>query len=46
MAKSASKTPSVNATASKRMPPWFGYVSATVSTTKVGKYYVTVEVTK
>lgn len=36
--KSSSKTPVVKATASKRMPPWFGYVSPSVSTVKVGAY--------
>ena len=43
MAK-AKQIPSVKASVSTRIPPWFGYVSPTVSTTKVGKFFVTVEV--
>lgn len=44
--KSANKIPLVKTTASKRMPPWFGYSSCTVATIKVGKFFVTVEVVK
>lgn len=36
----------VRVTTSTRMPPWFGYVSPTVSTMKVGGVFVTVEVAK
>lgn len=43
MAK-AKQIQSVKASVSTRIPPWFGYVSPTVSTTKVGKFFVTVEV--
>lgn len=42
--KSDTKPTIVKTTVSTRMPPWFGYVSPTVSTTKVGKFFVTVEV--
>ena len=43
MAK-AKQIPSVKASVSTRIPPWFGYASPTCTTVKVGKYFVTVEV--
>ena len=42
----AKQIPSVKATTSTRIPPWVGYVSPTCATIKLGKYFVTVEVTK
>lgn len=44
--KPTTTTPVVKATASKRVPSWFGHSSPTVSTVKVGKHFVTIEVVK